>query len=64
MTTMQKAEQLLREMTQAEKAQLLQLLARDLSGNILGITSTPGIGGGAPRIVGTRIPLWVLVGWG
>lgn len=61
MTVMQQAEQLLGEMTQAEKIQFLQLIARDLSGSIPGITSTPDVCGGNPRIAGTRIAVWVLV---
>lgn len=61
MTLMQQAEQLLAEMSQGEKIQFLQIIARDLSGDIPGIVSTPGICGGAPRIAGTRIPVWTLV---
>lgn len=61
MTTLQQAEQLLFEMSPTEKIQLLQLIARDLSGVTPGIVSTPGICGGDPRIAGTRIPVWVLV---
>jgi uncharacterized protein (DUF433 family) len=61
MSNLQQAEQLLSEMSPAEKIQLLQLIARDLSGINPGIESTPGICGGAPRIVGTRIPVWALV---
>lgn len=61
MTVMQQAEQLLGEMTQAEKIQFLQLIARDLSGAIPGIVSTPDVCGGDPRIAGTRITVWLLV---
>lgn len=61
MTLIQQAEQLLAEMSQGEKIQFLQIIARDLSGDIPGIVSTPGICGGVPRIAGTRIPVWVLV---
>lgn len=61
MTVIQQAEQLLGEMTQAQKIQFLQLIARDLSGVIPGIVSTPDVCGGEPRIAGTRIPVWVLV---
>lgn len=61
MTTLQQAEQLLLDMSPTEKIQLLQLIGRDLSGVSPGIESTPGICGGDPRIVGTRIPVWVLV---
>lgn len=60
MTNLQQAEQLLFEMSQIEKVQLLQLIARDLGGVTPGIESTPGICGGNPRITGTRIPVWTL----
>jgi len=61
MTAMRTAEQLLSTMTHAEKARLLQRIVRDLGGAFPGIESTPGICGGEPRIVRTRIPVWVLV---
>ena|SRR5690349_1031356 len=60
MSTIQEAEKLLTGMTRAEKAQLLQLVVRDLGDAFPGIESTPGICGGAARIVRTRIPVWVL----
>lgn len=34
---------------------------RDLDESFPGIESTPGVCGGAARIVGTRIPVWGLV---
>ena len=61
MTTMQTVEELLSAMTRAEKAQLLQWIVRDLGNAFPGIESTPGVCGGEPRIVRTRIPVWVLV---
>lgn len=61
MTAMRTAEQLLSTMTRTEKARLLQWIVRDLGGAFPGIESTPGICGGEPRIVRTRIPVWVLV---
>jgi uncharacterized protein (DUF433 family) len=61
MTLIQQAEQILTEMSLAEKLQFLQLIARDLSGDVPGIVSTPDVVGGNPRIAGTRIPVWVLV---
>ena len=62
MTVLQTAEQLLSRMTRAEKAQLLQWVARDLGDAIPGIESTPGVCGGVACIVRTRIPVWTLVG--
>ena len=61
MTAIQAAEHLLSTMTRAEKAQLLQWLVRDIGNAFPGIDSTPQICGGEPRIVRTRIPIWVLV---
>ena len=48
-------------MTFAEKAQVLQWIARDLGGALPGIESTRGVSGGEPCIVRTRIPVWLLV---
>ena len=47
-------------MNRAEKAQLLQWVVSDLGDAFPGIESTPDIVGGVPRIVRTRIPVWVL----
>jgi len=47
-------------MTRAEKAQMLQWVVRDLGEAFPGIESTPGVCGGEPCIVRTRIPVWVL----
>ncbi|HLJ56236.1 MAG TPA: DUF433 domain-containing protein [Chthonomonadaceae bacterium] len=54
------AEELLSGMTRAEKAQLLQLVVRDLGDAAPGIESVPGVCGGEPCIVRTRIPVWLL----
>lgn len=61
MDTVQEAERLLREMTRAEKAQLLQRIVQDLGDAFPGIESRPDVCGGEPCIVRTRIPIWVLV---
>jgi len=61
MTTLQDAEKLLANMTRAEKAQILQWVVRDLGDAFPGIESTAGVSGGEPRIVRTRIPVWLLV---
>lgn len=44
----------------AEKAELLQSVARGLGGATAGIESNPGVCGGEPCIIRTRIPVWVL----
>jgi uncharacterized protein (DUF433 family) len=61
MTKIQQAEKLISEMTRAEKAQLLQWVVRDLGDAYPGIDSNPGVCGGEPCIVRTRIPVWVLI---
>jgi uncharacterized protein (DUF433 family) len=60
MSIFQEVEKLLAGMTRAEKAQLLQWVVRDLGDAFPGIASTPGVCGGEPCIVRTRIPVWVL----
>ena len=52
---------LLTEMTLAEKAQALQILAGQVGDAFPGIESIPGVSGGDPIILRTRIPIWLLV---
>jgi uncharacterized protein (DUF433 family) len=61
MSALDEIEQLLAEMSRAEKAQVLQWVVRDLGDSFPGIESRPEINGGEPCIVRTRIPVWVLV---
>jgi uncharacterized protein (DUF433 family) len=61
MSRLAKAEQLLTEMTRAEKAQVLQWVVQDLGDAFPGIESRPEVCGGEPCIVRTRIPVWLLV---
>ena len=61
MTAIQQAEQLLTVMTPAEKAQILQWIVRDIGNAFPGIEIRPGVCGGAPCIVRTRIPVWMLI---
>jgi uncharacterized protein (DUF433 family) len=63
MTSLEKAQALLPEMTYYEKLSLLEQIAQNLSGTWPGIERTPGVCGGVPRIAGTRIPVWTLVGY-
>src|SRR2546430_13861755 len=60
MHALQEIERLLPTLSRAEKAQVLQWVARDLGEAFPGIESTPGVCGGEPCIVRTRIPVWVL----
>ena len=61
MGNLQQAKELLHTLTRAEKAQLLQWVANELSDIFPGIEKSPGICGGSARVAGTRIPVWSLV---
>ncbi len=58
---LQETEKLLSIMCRAEKAQVLQWIVDDLGDAFPNIESIPGVCGGEPCIVRTRIPVWVLV---
>ena len=60
MSRIEEAEKLLSLMSRDEKAQLLQKVARDLGDAFPGIDTTPGVCGGEPCIIRTRIPVWIL----
>lgn len=60
MSAIDDAEKLLSSMSRAEKAMLLQWVARDIGDAFPGIESVPGVCGGEPIIVRTRIPIWLL----
>lgn len=60
MSKLQELERELASLSLLEKAELLQAVARDMAGADAGIESTPGVCGGEPCIVRTRIPVWVL----
>lgn len=61
MNTLQQTEQLLSQMSRAEKAQILQWVVRDLGDAFPGIESIADVSGGEPCVVRTRIPVWLLV---
>jgi len=61
MTTLERVRDLLPGMSPGEKAQVLQWIARDLGNASPGIESNPGVVGGDPCIVRTRVPVWLLV---
>jgi uncharacterized protein (DUF433 family) len=61
MDALQEVERLLGGMPRAEKAQVLQWIVRDLGDAFPGIEQLPGVCGGEPVIVRTRIPVWLLV---
>ena len=60
MSAVRQVEELLSQMSRAEKAQLLQAVVRDLGDAYPGVESTVGVSGGEPCIVRTRIPVWLL----
>lgn len=51
---------ILSKLSSAEKAEVLQWVVRDIGSSFPGIESHPDICGGEPRIVRTRIPVWLL----
>lgn len=60
MSPFREIERLLPALSRAEKAQLLQWVARDLGEAFAGIESNPAVCGGEACIVRTRIPVWLL----
>ena len=60
MNKLEEVQQLLSELTRAEKAQVLQWVAKDVGDAYPGVVSIPGVCGGEPCIVRTRIPVWLL----
>lgn len=60
MNKLQEVEKMVASLSRAEKAQLLQSVVRDLGDAFAGIERTPGVCGGEPCIIRTRIPVWVL----
>jgi uncharacterized protein (DUF433 family) len=66
--TLKELEPQLAALSRAEKAQAIQLLARDIADSWPGIEKTPGVLGGEACIVRTRIAVWMLenyqrMGW-
>ncbi len=60
MTVYEEAQKLLSQMSRAEKAQLLRSIVQDMGDAFPGVEAEPEICGGEPRIVRTRIPVWLL----
>jgi len=61
MSALDDVEKLLSRMAPGELAQVLQWVVRQIGDAFPGIESTPGVCGGEPCIVRTRIPVWLLV---
>ena len=60
MDALHQVQELLAQMTRAEKAAVLQNVVQDLGDAFPGIECLEGVCGGEPCIVRTRIPVWVL----
>ena len=60
MSTRRESDEILAGMNRAEKVDLLQQLLSELGESFPGIESLAGVAGGAPCIVRTRIPVWLL----
>ena len=61
MNSLAEATQVIQHLAKSDRASLLRLLSEDLFDAYPGIESTPGVCGGEPRIVRTRIPVRQLV---
>jgi uncharacterized protein (DUF433 family) len=60
MSKLEEAERAAAGLSPAEKAQLIQSVARDLGDAFPGIELNPGVCGGEACIMRTRIPVWTL----
>ena len=63
MTTVEAATQSIMGLSRAEKAQILQWIARDIGDAFPGIEATAGVMGGAACVRYTRIAVWLLEQW-
>ncbi len=61
MVSLQEIQTLLGQLSSAEKALVLQWVARDLNGAFAGIESRADVLGGEACVVRTRIPVWLLM---
>lgn len=60
MSNVQEIKNIIESFSRAEKVELLKWIVQDLGDAYPGIDSTPNVLGGEPRIVRTRIPVWLL----
>lgn len=61
MPVLDEIEHMIEQLSRAEKAQVLQWVARDLADAVPGIELRDTVNGGEACIVRTRIPVWLLV---
>lgn len=60
MMSLEETERAIASLSRADKARLLQWIARDVGDAFPGIEQTPGVAGGAACIRQTRIAVWML----
>lgn len=60
MTDIERATEVIANLSRADKAQILQWIARDIGDAFPGIEITPDVMGGAACIRNTRIAVWML----
>lgn len=60
MGKLEEVEKAVSDLSPAERAELLEVVARGLSDVFPGIETNPNVCGGEPCVVRTRIPEWVL----
>jgi uncharacterized protein (DUF433 family) len=60
MSTLLEVEKQVASLSQSERAELFQRVARQLAGTFPGIESPPGVCGGEACVARTRIPVWLL----
>ncbi|CAN5706506.1 DUF433 domain-containing protein [soil metagenome] len=58
--TLNEAEQMVANLSESDKAQLLRWLEKEVKTGFAGIEKTDGVMGGAACIRQTRIPVWLL----
>ena len=61
MNNIDEMEEIIMKLSPAERAQLLQKIIQHLGESFPNIECDPNICGGEPRIIRTRIPIWLLV---
>lgn len=61
MTELERVRSVVAGLSRSERVRVLEWIVRDLGEAFPGIERTPGVAGGEPCIVRTRIPVWALV---
>ena len=61
MDNIEQIEEIIMKLSPAERAQILQKIMQHLGESFPNIESDPNICGGEPRIIRTRIPVWLLI---